>query len=77
MDPDVELTGPQRIPTIHLLEVIVMKNRIAKSIVAVAATSLLLASLGVSAATTHKCAKGQKWDTKTSTCVATPTKPAN
>lgn len=55
-----------------------MKNRIAKSIVAIAATSLLLASLGVSAAsTTHKCPTGQKWDTKTSACMAKPAKPAN
>lgn len=51
-----------------------MKNRIAKSITAIAATSLLLASLGVSAATTHKCPKGEKWDAKTSACATKPAK---
>ncbi len=45
-----------------------MKNRIVKSIAIAAAATVLLTSLGASAAT-HKCKKGEKWDAPTKTCV--------
>lgn len=47
-----------------------MKNRFAKSVALAAAATVLLTSLGASAATHHKCKKGEKWDAPTKACVA-------
>ena len=46
-----------------------MKKTLIKTAAAVAATSLLLASLGASAADTHKCKKGLTWDDGAKKCV--------
>jgi hypothetical protein len=49
-----------------------MKTKIAKTaktLAAIAATGLLLTSLGASAATTHKCKAGEKWDPTAKACV--------
>ena len=46
-----------------------MKKTLTKTAAAVAATGLLLASLGASAADTHKCKKGETWDAGAKKCM--------
>ena len=49
--------------------VIAMKNILVKTMLATATAGLLVASLGASAAETHKCKKGEKWDATAKACV--------
>lgn len=46
-----------------------MKKQIVKTVATALATGLLLGSLGASAATGHKCPKGEKWDKEAKACV--------
>ena len=45
-----------------------MTKTFIKTAAAVAATGLLLASLGASAADAHKCKKGESWDAGAKKC---------
>ena len=47
-----------------------MQKQIIKYVATALATGLLLSSLGASAATGHKCPKGEKWDKESKACVA-------